>query len=102
MAIKPRSQKAGEKKTPNPADIERLAQSLADKPYGEQMPASPTQTSPTQTKIPESEKAKPITISLPPSLIANIQDQAISNKRAGLDLRTVSAIIKDALEKAGY
>lgn len=97
MAIKPRSQKAGEKKTPNPADIERLAQSLADKPYGEQMPASPT-----QTKIPESEKAKPITISLPPSLIANIQDQAISNKRAGLDLRTVSAIIKDALEKAGY
>lgn len=97
MAIKPRSQKAGEKKAPNPADIERLAQSLADKPYGEQMPASPT-----QAKIPESEKAKPITISLPPALIESLQDQAITNKRAGLDLKTVSAIVKDALEKAGY
>lgn len=96
MAIKPRSQKAGEKKTPNPADIERLAQSLADKPYGEQA------SSPSQVKMPDSEKAKPIAISLPPSLIEKIQDQAVANKRAGLDLKTVSAIVRDALEKVGY
>jgi len=94
VAIKPRSQKASERKTPSAAEIEKLAKSLADKPYGE----NALETS----KMPDSEKAKPIAISLPPFLIEKIQDQALANKRAGLDLKTVSAIVRDALEKAGY
>jgi len=94
MAIKPRSQKASERKTPSATDIERLAKSLADKPYGDSFLEA--------SKMPISEKAKPIAISLPPSLIEKLQDQAIANKRAGLDLKTVSAIVRDALEKAGY
>ncbi len=93
---KPRSQTASEQKkvSPNAAEIERLAKSLADKPYGQQ--------GQTSAKMPESEKAKPVAISLPPTLIERIQDQALANKRSGLELKTVSAIVRDALEKAGY
>jgi hypothetical protein len=93
--LKPRSQTAAEhKKTAPSADIEKLARSLADKPYGEQAKAD--------NKMSDSEKAKPIAISLPPALIEKLQDQAMANKRAGAELKTVSAIVRDALEKAGY
>ena len=93
---KPRNQTASEQKkvSPNAAEIERLAKSLADKPYGQQ--------GQTSAKMPESEKAKPVAISLPPAMIERVQDQALANKRAGLDLKTVSAIVRDALEKSGY
>ena len=67
----------------------KLADSLADKPYGGVKPVAEA-------------KAQNVSISLPPSLIIKLQDSAMSNKRSGSDLKTVSAIIKDALEKAGY
>jgi len=100
MAIKPRSKTAvaaEQRHTPDPAEIERLAKTLADKPYGQQ--AAGTQT---DAKMPDSEKAKPLAISLPPAMIERLQDQALSNKRSGAELKTVSAIVRDALERAGY
>jgi hypothetical protein len=99
MAIKPRSQTAAaaeQKHTPSPAEIERLAKELVDKPYGQHAQAK------ADTKMPEAEKAKPVAISLPPALIERLQDQAMANKRSGAELKTVSAIVRDALEKAGY
>lgn len=98
MAIKPRSQTAvaaEQKHTPNPVEIERLANALADKPYGQHAQVN-------EKKMAESKKAKPIAISLPPALIERLQDQALANKRSGAELKTVSAIVRDALEKAGY
>lgn len=100
MAIKPRSKTAAaaeHRHTPDPAEIERLAKALADKPYGHAVNASPA-----EAKMPESEKAKPLAISLPPAMIQRLQDLAVANKRSGADLKTVSAIVRDALEKAGY
>lgn len=99
MAIKPRSKTAAateHKPTPHLAEIERLANSLADKPYGQQ----PQQS--VEKKVLSSEKAKPVAISLPPALIERLQDQAMANKRSGAELKTVSALVRDALEKAGY
>lgn len=98
MAIKPRSKTAvaaEQRHTPDPAEIERLAKTLADKPYGQQAAG-------TDAKMPDSEKAKPLAISLPPAMIERLQDQALSNKRSGAELKTVSAIVRDALERAGY
>lgn len=100
MAIKPRSKTAAaaeQRHTPNPTEIERLAKSLADKPYGQTVSATPT-----ETKMRDSEKAKPLAISLPPAMIERLQDLAVANKRSGAELKTVSAIVRDAIEKAGY
>jgi hypothetical protein len=95
MPVKPRSQRAAEqKRTASAADIERLATSIADRPYGQQ--------SENTAKMAASEKAKPVAISLPPALIERLQDQALANKRSGSDLKTVSAIVRNALGKAGY
>lgn len=101
MAIKPRSKTAvaaEQRHTPDPAEIERLANTLADKPYGQQAAGTP----PTDAKMPDSEKAKPLAISLPPAMIERLQDQALINKRSGAELKTVSAIVRDALERSGY
>ena len=101
MAIKPRSKTAAaaeQKHTPSPAEIERLAKELVDKPYGQHTQAQAQ----ADNKMPEAEKAKPVAISLPPALIERLQDQALANKRSGAELKTVSAIVRDALEKAGY
>lgn len=40
------------------------------------------------------------TISLPAELLEKVEDLAMSNKRAKLPNRTISAIIRDALEKS--
>lgn len=103
MAIKPRSKTAAaaeQKHTPSPAEIERLAKELVDKPYGQQAQAQAQAQ--VDNKMPEADKAKPVAISLPPALIERLQDQALANKRSGAELKTVSAIVRDALEKAGY
>lgn len=72
-----------------PAQIEKLAQKLSDKPYG-------------GVKDNPEPKAQNVSISLPPPMIAKLQDTALANKRGAGDLKTVSAIIKNALEQAGY
>ncbi|EIU3733322.1 TPA: hypothetical protein ACRMXN_005651 [Pseudomonas aeruginosa] len=76
------------KQTPAPAEIEALARELAGRPYGSKQPAK--------------QKAKPVTISLPPSMIEQLEDAALRNKRENGDLKTVSAIVRDALEAKGY
>jgi len=87
---KPPSQTATAKprELPTQAQIEELARDLVDRPYGE-------------TK-PKAKKAKPVTISLSPSLIEQLEDRALENKRAGAGPKTVSAIIREALAVAGF
>lgn len=87
---KPPSQTASSKpkNLPSQAEIEALARDLVDRPYGESQP--------------KAKKAKPVTISLPPSLIEQLEDKAIENKRAGVGPKTVSAIIREALAISGF
>ncbi|MBA1205365.1 MULTISPECIES: hypothetical protein [Pseudomonas] len=89
--VKPRSKTAAAQQISD-AEANKIADRLADKPYGK------------QKEIPSrmEEKAQNISVSLPPSMIEKLQDTALANKRAGGDQRTVSAIIKAALEQAGY
>lgn len=90
MVLKKPSQAAG-KRDVSPEAADKLARQLADKPYGEKAPEPQG-----------SQKAKPISISLPPSVIEQLEDAVRKNKRSGEGLRTISAIIKEALDIAGY
>lgn len=65
--------------------VEKLANELADKPYGEE--------------VVEEERFVRTSLSLSASMHEALEDMAIKNKRAGLDLRTVSAIVRKAIEK---
>jgi hypothetical protein len=64
--------------------IEALANQLADKPYGEEK---------------EDNTLIRTTISLPSSVLFALEDIAKTNKRKKNDLRSVSAIIRDCIEK---
>ena len=57
-------------------------------PYGEDKP------------VPE--KARPLTISLAPSLVIQLEDAAMANKRAGKGPKTASAIIREGLAAIGF
>lgn len=97
MAIKPPSARAGVqqegKPGPSAEDVDRLVRELADKPYGEVVePEAPKRTA----------KPRPITISLPDVMIEQLEDQALQNKRSGKGPKTISALIREQLEKAGY
>lgn len=94
---KPRSATAAAKKPISPADVEALADALVDKPYGDAPTIKPV-LKPTAASV----KAKPVTISLPPSIIEQLEDAALSNKRSGSGPKTVSAIVRAALAAAGY
>lgn len=89
---KPSSQTAAARQVATPEQADQLAKKLADKPYGSvrEIPNKPEA------------KAQNISVSLPPAMIEKLQDAALANKRSGSDNRTVSAIIKAALEQAGY
>lgn len=86
--------KAAQQEIPE-AKINDLIDQLADKPYGEPAKRGPGRP----RRVP---KATPLTISLPDTMIERIEDVALKNKRKKKDLRTVSAIIRDALEAKGY
>ncbi|TKD47269.1 hypothetical protein [Azotobacter chroococcum] len=99
MAIKPPSARAGVqqggKPVPSSEDVDRLVRELADKPYGEVVePEAPNRIA--------KPKPKPITISLPDVMIEQLEDQALQNKRSGKGPKTISALIREQLEKAGY
>jgi hypothetical protein len=64
--------------------IEVLADKLADKPYGQE--------------IKDADLAR-TTISLPSSILFKLEDIAKLNKRNNNELRSVSAIIRDCIEK---
>lgn len=98
MAVKKPSQAAPKK--PDSAAVEALAAQLADRPYGESVVVQPvTQAVPAGKPV---AKAKPISISLPPHIIAELEDQVMENKRSGEGPRTVSGLIKLALRHYGY
>ena len=73
------------KRLSNPTNqaIENLANELADKPYGSKIEDDIART----------------TISLPASLLFKLEDMAINNKRKKDNLKSVSAIIRDCIEK---
>lgn len=78
MVIKKRSSN-------NQQKIEDLAKELADKPYG-------------QEKKEDVFLAR-TTITLPSSILFTLEDMAKNNKRNKNNLRSVSAIIRDCVEK---
>lgn len=88
---KPPSQTVSAKPKPMPslAQVDALARELVDRPYGESRPVS-------------TKKAKPLTISLPPDLIEQLEDRARENKRKGEGPKTVSALVREALAAYGF
>lgn len=95
MPVKKHSQSAAKK--PDLAAVEALADQLADRPYGDTPPSPPVIPA---AVVPA--KAKPITISLPPHTIIELEEQVMENKRSGEGPRTVSGLIKLALKHYGY
>ncbi|AYB48331.1 hypothetical protein CJJ19_00995 [Candidatus Williamhamiltonella defendens] len=75
--------------TSEEADL--LANRLADRPYGEEKKGQGS----------ENEMAR-TTISLSQSLLREIEDKALFNKRLGIKPKNVSAIIREALNKCFY
>jgi len=63
---------------------DRLADRLADRAYGEEKP--------------EPEQLTRTTISLPQDMLDKLENTAIANKRAKHDHRSVSAIVRAAVE----
>ena len=66
--------------------IEKLANELADKPYGSKL-------------IEMSNDLSRTTISLPSSILFKLEDMAKINKREKKPLKSVSAIIRSYIEK---
>ncbi|MCQ4235611.1 hypothetical protein NAV31_18110 [Pseudomonas stutzeri] len=96
MPKPPSKTAAAVRKEPPAAAVEALARELADRPYGE---AKPTEEVPVKA-MPA--KAKAISISLPPCMIEKLEDTALTNKRSGSGPKTISGIVREALEAAGY
>lgn len=85
---KPRSKTAAGRQEASPDQAQHVADVMADKPYG---------------KVKEvAQKVKNFSISLPPAMHAKLEDVARINKREGRKPNSVSAILRDLLEKAGY
>lgn len=97
MVLKKPSQSAPKTTSPDPTAVEALAKALADRPYGEE---SHIQSIPTPS--PAVKKAKPISISLPPEVIQDLEDRVRINKQSGEGPKTVSGLIKQALKHYGY
>lgn len=91
MAKPPSASASASKNRATAEAADALAKQLADKPYGSQGLA-----------VPVAAKAKSISISLPPVMVAKLEDAAHANKRSEAGPKTVSAIIREALEAAGY
>ena len=89
--VKPRS-KQTKKIGASDSDIEMLASSLADKPYGRASLPSELST------VTQNESIERITISIPASLRLKLEDTALMRKRAGEKNKNVSAIIRESLE----
>ena len=82
-------------------EIEDLQAKLENKVYG--APVNEGSSDKKQVTVSEqAEKAKPIGISLPPAIIEKLQGIAFKNKNSKAEHKTVSALILDALVRAGY
>lgn len=88
MGIKKPS-KASVKPPITTQQVDALESELVDKPYG-------VKVSSISTKV--NEQTARTTISLPKSLLEKTEDIALKNKREGKDPKSVSGIIREALE----
>lgn len=88
--VKKPSQQASVRPEITPEQADALAQRLADKPYG-----APEKVAITAAV---SEKQCRTTVSLCESMLLAVEDLAIMNKRAGKEPKSVSAIVRAALE----
>lgn len=79
MALKPPT-----RSTATEAQADALANKLADRVYGEEKPE---------------EVIARTTISLPKSLLVQMEDLTISNRRAGIDPKNVSALVRMLAEQ---
>lgn len=88
--VKPRS-KQGNVKPKNTDDkrIEALADKLADKPYGQEISEDDSK---------KTEELERITITISQTMRHRLEDIALKRKRAKQDVRSVSALIREALE----
>ena len=100
--VKPRSQQTliTKKKTVDSATADSLADKLADKPYG----ISENKNIDNATENNKSEPTKDmeierITISIPRWMSYELEDVARHRKRSKQENRTVSAIVREALDK---
>lgn len=84
--VKPRSQQSA-KKSHDPQAIEKFVNEMADKPYGKEPVATPAK-----------EQMTPVSITLPISMRDELDMLALKHKREKGELRTVSAIVRAALE----
>ena len=87
--VKPRSKQGGVK--PDNVDdkkIEALANKLADKPYGKEISEDESRR----------EELERITITIPQHMRHRLEDIALKRKRAKQETRSVSALIREALE----
>lgn len=95
MALKKPSQQAPANRynvTAEAADA--LANRLADKPYGAEIPKAVPESKLTSVVV--AEIVSRTTISLPDSMLIEIEDLARDNKRNGTGPKTVSAIAREA------
>lgn len=100
MALKKPSQAA--KTAASSEDADRLADQLANKPYGETLSKKAQEAIDRAAKSKEIPKAKSVSISLPPEIIEQLEDEVRDNKRSGDGPKTVSGILREILEKSGY
>ncbi|WP_228351003.1 MULTISPECIES: CopG family transcriptional regulator [Limnobaculum] len=80
--------------TVTPEAAEALANRLADKPYGAEIRRDIPESKP--APVAAAETVSRTTISLPDSMLIEIEDLARDNKRNGTGPRTVSAIAREA------
>ncbi|MBN7843621.1 CopG family transcriptional regulator [Providencia rettgeri] len=87
MVKRPSQQAANSRSEVTAEQAELLAKRLADKPYGS-----------TENALQEPEKQSRTTISLNESMLVQLEDMALKNKREGREPKSVSAIVRDALD----
>ncbi len=81
---KPPSKTAAGARRDVAAEAEALARQLADRPYGQ------------EKKVDDLVRTS---FTLPKALLTELEDEALANKRSGREPKSVSAIIREALEQ---
>lgn len=90
MALKKPSAQAVRKKHVSEAEAEALANRIADRPYG---------TAEVSAAKAEVSQLKRTSISLDAGMLELLEDTALKNKREGTEPKSVSAIVRDALDE---
>jgi len=102
MALKRVGERASAKPSPSLEEVERLANELADRPYGSEPVVQEAPKQEPESK-PSPPKRRSITLSLPGTIVAELESKALENKHLGKkDGNNVSALVLAALKKAGY